>query len=359
MINVTKPFLPPQVEYEMALKEIWRRGWLTNNGPLVNELELKIKELLGLSHLLYLSNGTVALQIAIKALGLKGEIITTPFSYVATTSTIVWESCVPVFADIDPDSLNIDARLIEAAITPKTVAIMATHVYGNPCDVDAIEKIAKRHKLKVIYDGAHCFGSTYKGKSVYTYGDICTASFHATKIFHTVEGGAVVTNDPDLTRKMVLLRNFGHSSPVDFDGVGINAKNSEFHALMGLINLRYFDEILKKRQNQSALYDQKLKGLNVRKIRTLPKSEHNCAYYPIIFLSEAELLKAVSTLNAHWIYPRRYFYPTLNKLNYVEGQPCPVCEDISPRVLCLPLYHDLTDEEISFICRLLLRSQNN
>ena len=240
-----------------------------------------------------------------------------------------------------------------------TVAIMATHVYGNPCDVDAIEKIAKRHKLKVIYDGAHCFGSTYKGKSVYTYGDICTTSFHATKIFHTVEGGAVVTNDPDLTRKMVLLRNFGHSSPVDFDGVGINAKNSEFHALMGLINLRYFDEILKKRQNQSALYDQKLKGLNVRKIRTLPKSEHNCAYYPIIFSSEAELLKAVSTLNAHWIYPRRYFYPTLNKLNYVEGQPCPVSEDISPRVLCLPLYHDLTDEEISFICRLLLRSQNN
>ena len=359
MINVTKPFLPPQVEYEMALKEIWRRGWLTNNGPLVNELELKIKELLGLNHFLYLSNGTVALQIAIKALGLKGEIITTPFSYVATTSTIVWESCVPVFADIDPDSLNIDARLIEAAITPKTVAIMATHVYGNPCDVDAIEKIAKRHKLKVIYDGAHCFGSTYKGKSVYTYGDICTASFHATKIFHTVEGGAVVTNDPDLTRKMVLLRNFGHSSPVDFDGVGINAKNSEFHALMGLINLRYFDEILKKRQNQSALYDQKLKGLNVRKIRTLPKSEHNCAYYPIIFSSEAELLKAVNTLNAHWIYPRRYFYPTLNKLNYVEGQPCPVSEDISPRVLCLPLYHDLTDEEISFICRLLLRSQNN
>ena len=359
MINVTKPFLPPQVEYEMALKEIWRRGWLTNNGPLVNELELKIKELLGLNHFLYLSNGTVALQMAIKALGLKGEIITTPFSYVATTSTIVWESCVPVFADIDPDSLNIDARLIEAAITPKTVAIMATHVYGNPCDVDAIEKIAKRHKLKVIYDGAHCFGSTYKGKSVYTYGDICTASFHATKIFHTVEGGAVVTNDPDLTRKMVLLRNFGHSSPVDFDGVGINAKNSEFHALMGLINLRYFDEILKKRQNQSALYDQKLKGLNVRKIRTLPKSEHNCAYYPIIFSSEAELLKAVNTLNAHWIYPRRYFYPTLNKLNYVEGQPCPVSEDISPRVLCLPLYHDLTDEEISFICRLLLRSQNN
>ncbi len=359
MINVTKPFLPPQVEYEMALKEVWRRGWLTNNGPLVNDLELKLKEYLGLNHLLYLSNGTVAIQIAIKVLGLKGEILTTPFSYVATTSSIVWEGCKPVFVDIDPETLNINPRLLEAAITPQTVAILATHVYGNPCDIDAIEVVAKRHNLKVIYDSAHCFGSTYKGKSVFAYGDVCTTSFHATKIYHTVEGGAVISQDSEVTRKMVLMRNFGHDGPERFENVGINAKNSEFHALMGVVNLRYIDEIMDKRKQQSHFYDEKLRGLDVQKIKISPKSGHNFAYYPIIFKTENDLLKAVKMLNEHWIYPRRYFYPSLSKLNYVESQSCPVCEDICTRVLCLPLYHELTDEEIGFISRLLLRSQNN
>ena len=359
MINVTKPYLPPQVEYEMALKDVWRRGWLTNNGPLVNDLELKLKEFLGLNHLLYLSNGTVAIQIAIKVLDLKGEILTTPFSYVATTSSIVWEGCKPVFVDIDPDTLNIDPKRFEAAITPKTVAILATHVYGNPCDIDAIDAIAKRHKLKVVYDGAHCFGTTYKGKSAFAYGDVCTTSFHATKLFHTVEGGAVVSQDSEIIRKMVLMRNFGHDGPERFDNVGINAKNSEFHALMGVINLRYITEIMAKRKHQSQVYDEKLRGLNVRKVTISPKVGYNYAYYPIIFPTEAELVKAVNMLNGHWIYPRRYFYPSLSKLNYVDAQATPICDDICARVLCLPLYHDLTDEEIAFICRLLLRSQNN
>jgi dTDP-4-amino-4,6-dideoxygalactose transaminase len=359
MINVTKPFLPPQIEYEMALKEVWRRGWLTNNGPLVNDLELKLKDYLGLNHFLYLSNGTVAIQIAIKVLDLKGEILTTPFSYVATTSSIVWEGCKPIFVDIDPETLNINPKLIEAAITPQTVAILATHVYGNPCDIDAIEDIAKRRNLKVIYDSAHCFGTTYKGKSVFAYGDISTTSFHATKIYHTVEGGAVISQNADIIRKMVLMRNFGHDGPERFENVGINAKNSEFHALMGIINLRYIQEIMEKRKQQSLFYDEKLKGLNVQKIKVSSKVNHNYAYYPIIFNTEAELLKAVTMLNAHWIYPRRYFYPSLSKLNYVEAQSCPVCEDICTRVICLPLYHELTEEEIAFICRLLLRSQNN
>ena len=359
MINVTKPFLPPIVEYESGLKEIWRRGWLTNNGPMVNELELQLKEYLGLDHLLYLSNGTIAIQLAIKALGLKGEILTTPFSYVATTSSIVWEGCKPVFVDIDPETLNINPQLLEASITPQTVGVLATHVYGNPCDLDSIEAIAKKHNLRVIYDAAHCFGSTYKGKSVFQYGDVSTTSFHATKLFHTIEGGAVITPDAELTKKMVLLRNFGHSGPENFDGVGINAKNSEFHALMGVINLRYITEIMSKRKHQSTLYDERLHGLHIQKIRISPKASHNHAYYPIIFESEKSLLKAQTILNTHWVYPRRYFYPTLNKLDYVEAQPCPVSEDISPRVMCLPLYHDLTDEEINFVCRLLLRSQNN
>jgi dTDP-4-amino-4,6-dideoxygalactose transaminase len=359
MINVTKPFLPPQVEYEMALKEVWRRGWLTNNGPLVNELEMNLKEYLNLDHLLYLSNGTIAIQLAIKALDLVGEIITTPFSYVATTSSILWENCQPVFADIDANTLNIDPKCIEAAITPKSVAILATHVFGNPCDVDAIELIAKKYKLKVIYDGAHCFGTKYKGKSLYGYGDVCTTSFHATKLFHTVEGGAVIMQDAELTRKLSRMRNFGHDGPERFDGIGVNGKNSEFHALMGVINLRYIDEIMAKRQHQSALYDDKLKNLDSQPIKILPKTERNYAYYPVLFQSEAALLKAVNTLNQHWIYPRRYFYPSLNKLDYIINQSCPVCEDISPRILCLPVYHDLTDEEIVFISRLLMRSQNN
>ena len=359
MINVSKPFLPPQVEYEMALKDIWRRGWLTNNGPLVNELEMNLKERLDLNHLLYLSNGTIAIQLAIKGLDLAGEIITTPFSYVATTSSILWENCQPIFADIDANTLNIDPLSIEAAITPKTVAILATHVFGNPCDVDAIDKIAKKHKLKVIYDGAHCFGTTYKGKSLYNYGDVCTTSFHATKIFHTIEGGAVIMQDAELTKKLARMRNFGHDGPERFDGIGINGKNSEFHALMGVINLRYMDEIMARRKQQSALYDDKLRNLEVQPLSILPKTERNYAYYPVLFQSEAALLKAVNTLNLHWIYPRRYFYPALNKLEYIHNQNCPVCEDISPRILCLPLFHELTDEEIVFISRLLMRSQNN
>ena len=226
MINVTKPFLPPYEEYEQYLKGIWDRVWLTNNGPLVNDLELKLKSFLGVDHLLFLSNGTIALQIAIKALKLKGEIITTPFSFVATTSSIVWEECEPVFVDIDPASLNINPALIEAAITPKTTAILATHVFGNPCDIEAIEKIAAKHNLKVIYDGAHAFGTTYKGRSVFEYGDICTTSFHATKLFHTTEGGAVVTKDAALLREMSFLRNFGHNGPDTFATIGINGKNS-------------------------------------------------------------------------------------------------------------------------------------
>jgi len=202
MIPITKPFLPPKEEYQKLVEGIWGRNWLTNNGPLVNELEHKLKEYLGVSHMLYTTNGTIALQLAIKALGLKGEIITTPFSYVATTSSIVWEGCKPKFADIDANTLNIDPSKIEAAITENTSAILATHVYGNPCDVDAIQKIAEEHNLKVIYDAAHCFGTTYKGESIFEYGDVSATSFHATKVFHTIEGGAVFTKNSKLLKKM-------------------------------------------------------------------------------------------------------------------------------------------------------------
>jgi dTDP-4-amino-4,6-dideoxygalactose transaminase len=359
MINVTKPFLPPLHEYQAYVSQIWERNWLTNNGPLVNELELRLKEKLNINHLLFLNNGTVALQIAIKALQLKGEIITTPFSYVATTSSIVWEGCTPVFADIDPDTLNIDPQKIEAAITPNTSAIIATHTYGNPCNIDAIQAIAEKYGLKVIYDAAHCFGTKYKGKSVFAYGDISTTSFHATKLFHTIEGGAVFANDPELLKKMAYMRNFGHNGPLDFAELGINAKNSEFHAAMGLVNLKYIDAILENREKLYFQYNSWMKYLRVTTIKIAAEAASNFSYYPIIFETEEALLKATELLSGHLIYTRRYFYPTLNNLKYVEKRQTPVCDAISDKVLCLPMYYNLSVEEIDFICRLLLRAQNN
>ncbi len=359
MINVTKPFLPPYNEYAHYMEGIWDRNWLTNNGPLVNELELKLKEYLGLKHLLYLSNGTVAIQIAIKALGLTGEIITTPFSYVATTSSIVWEGCKPVFADIDPKSFNIDPAKIEERITPRTTGIMATHVYGNPCDVEAIEKIAQKHGLKVIYDAAHAFGVTYKGRSLYEWGDISTASFHATKIFHTTEGGAVIANSAELIKEMSLLRNFGHIGFDMFGPAGINGKNSEFHAAMGLAVLKHIDNLLAARKKQAAIYDKALATLKVQKPEILKGAEWNYSYYPIIFDTEEQLLESIAELQDNYIFPRRYFYPSLSTLEYVDKQETPVSASVAPRSLCLPMYHSLKQEDIMFIARLLLRVQNN
>ncbi len=357
MINVTKPFLPPLADYQKLVAGIWERNWITNHGPLVTELEQNLRDFLGLEHLLYLSNGTVALQIAIKAFDLKGEIITTPFSYVATTSSIVWEGCTPVFVDIDAETLNIDHEKIEAAITPATKAILSTHVYGNPCDTEAIEVIAAKHGLKVIYDAAHCFGTTYKGRSVFGYGDISTASFHATKLFHTGEGGAVFTNSKEILDRLAFLRNFGHASPVDFAQVGINGKNSELHAAMGLAVFPYITSILKKRKELSEYYDASLRTSDLRKIKINKDAVFNYAYYPIIFPSEEKLLHAVTLLQENGITPRRYFYPSLNTLVYVDYKEMKVSEDVSKRVLCLPLYFDLTTTEIDLITALIIQSQ--
>jgi dTDP-4-amino-4,6-dideoxygalactose transaminase len=358
MIPVTKPFLPAKQEYEYYLQGIWKREWLTNNGPLVNELELRLKEYLELKHLLYVSNGTIALQMAIKALELEGEVITTPFSYVATTSSLVWEGCVPVFVDIHPDTFNIDHSKIKDSITERTSAILATHVYGNPCDIDAIQVVADKHGLKVIYDAAHCFGTTYKGKSVFAYGDIVTTSFHATKLFHTIEGGAVFTSDPEILKKLAYLRNFGHDGPERFAGIGINGKNSEFHAAMGLCNLTHLPQIMSRRREQSKYYDYALRNLRVQKPRILEGAEFNFAYYPIVFESEAQALKAKEELELRQIFTRRYFFPSLSTLSYVNKFKTPVSDNISARVLCLPLYFDLSKEEQDMIARLLLRSQN-
>lgn len=360
MILVTKPFLPPREEYEQYIKGIWEREWLTNNGPLVNDLEISLKRYLNLKHLLFLSNGTIALQLAIRALGLRGEIITTPFSYVATTSSIVWEGCKPVFVDIDPRTLNIDAAGIEAMITPQTVAILATHVYGNACDITAIEAIAEKHGLKVIYDAAHCFGTRYKGRSIFDYGDVSTTSFHATKLFHTIEGGAVFTRCPELLKKLAFMRNFGHNGPDAFAELGINGKSCEFHAAMGLVNLRYIEDILLKRKEASAYYDTYLQYVKAVKPVITPDTAYNYAYYPLVFESEELLLRCIKTLNNNNVFPRRYFYPALSSnLPYLDKVDLPVTEDISRRVICLPMYYTLSKGEIDLTMRLILRAQNN
>jgi dTDP-4-amino-4,6-dideoxygalactose transaminase len=345
-IYVTKSYLPPLDEYVCYLQRIWETNQLTNNGALARELEEKLKNFLGVKHLFFVSNGTIALQIAIKALNMVGEIITTPFSYVATTSSIVWEGCKPVFVDIDPQTLCLDPNLVEKAITPRTTGILATHVYGYPCDVERIQAIADRYGLKVIYDAAHAFGVRYKGISLMNYGDISTLSFHATKLFHSGEGGAVVTSNDDVADRISYMRNFGHRGPEEFWGLGVNGKNSEFHAAMGLCVLPKVSELITTRKTICSSYDHDLDECGLLKPKPGEETEYNAAYYPVIFPSEESLLQTRTALNAENIFPRRYFYPALNKLPYLEYRTMPIAENIAQKVLCLPLYDDLQESAI-------------
>ncbi len=353
MINVTKTFFPPIEAYQKQLERVWKNQWLTNRGELLLELEEKVKEYLAVSNVIIMTNGTIPIQIALKILGDEGEIITTPFSYVATTSSIVWEHCKPVFVDIHPEYLTIDETKIEAAITSKTTAILATHVFGNPCHVEAIGAIAKKHNLKVIYDAAHCFGVTYNEKSIFEYGDVSTCSFHATKLFHTGEGGALFCNDAELNHKMFYSHNFGHNGPLDFHGLGINGKISELQAAMGLAVLPYMDEIISDRK---ATVDFYLSNLNFTKLKTIKIRENtkwNYSYYPVILQSEAQLLLVLKALNSASIFPRRYFYPSLNTIEYAHGGSMPISEDIASRILCLPLYVGLSETELEQIITLI------
>lgn len=351
-IYVTKSFMPPIEEYNKYVQRIFERGILTNQGPNVQELQTKLSEYLGVDNFHYLTNGTIALQLALSALDINdGEIITTPFSYVATTSSILWQRCKPVFVDIEPNNFTIDVNKIETAITPKTCAIMAVHVFGYACDVERIQQIADKHNLKVIYDGAHAFGSKYNGKSLLAYGDISTCSFHATKLFHTIEGGACIVQDKPVSDKLELQKRFGHNRDDHFM-LGINAKQSEFHAAMGLANFPYINDIIANRKRVSDTYDKLLNGCVVR-----PKAqnnlEYNYAYFPVVFKSEKELLDVFKALKENDIYPRRYFYPSLNKLPYVDGGHCPISEDIASRIACLPLYPELPDKDIHRIADII------
>lgn len=353
MINVTKTFFPPLEEYQEQLQRIWMNQWLTNRGELVLELEEKLKKYLKVNHILVTNNGTIPIQIALKLLGNGGEIITTPFSYVATSAAIVWEHCKPIFVDINPEYLTIDETKIEAAITNKTSAILATHVFGNPCHVEAIEAIAKKYNLKVIYDAAHAFGVTYKGNSIFEYGDVSTCSFHATKLFHTGEGGALFAKDEDLQHQLFYSHNFGHDGPLAFHGLGINGKISELQAAMGLAVLPHMETILAERKRVVDFYNQNLDVTKVQTLKIRENTEWNYSYYPIVFEDEDTLLRVQKALNEEQIFPRRYFYPSLNTINYVENSSMPVSESIAARILCLPMYVELNQSDLEFIVSIL------
>lgn len=351
-IYVTKSFMPPLHEYNKYIADIFERGILTNQGPNVQELQAKLSQYLDVYNLHYVTNGTIALQLALAALDINdGEIITTPFSYVATTSSILWQRCKPVFVDIEPNNFTIDVNKIESAITPQTRAILAVHVFGYACDIDKIQEIANKHNLKVIYDGAHAFGAKYNGKSLLAYGDITTCSFHATKLFHTIEGGACIVSDKSVSDKLEYQKRFGHQGD-DHYMLGINAKQSEFHAAMGLANFQYIDKIIADRKRVSEMYDKLLSGC-VGRPKIQNGLEYNYAYYPVVFKSETELLNVFAELKKQDIFPRRYFYPSLNNLPYVQGNKCPVSEDITSRIACLPLYVGLNDADIIKISKII------
>ena len=353
MINVTKSYLPPLNDYSDMINSIWQTNHLTNRGPLVQKLEKDICSKLNVSNLLFVGNGTIAIQLAIKALNVSGEVITTPVSYVATTNSLLWEGCHPVFCDISDKTFCIDADKIEALITPKTTAILATHVYGIPCDVEKIEKVAAKHNLKVIYDAAHAFGVEYKGNSIFNYGDVSTCSFHATKLFHTIEGGSVTAKDPAVLKQIALYHSFGHVADEYFTQ-GINGKNCEFHAAMGLCNLPKFDELMAAREKHSKHYDSLLSKTLITRPEIPANTTYNYAYYSILFESEDILLKAKDTLLKNEVNTRRYFYPSLNNLPFLnEYYPCPVSEDVSKRVLCLPMYYDLQEADIERISKII------
>lgn len=350
MIPVTKAYLPNKDKYKAYIDRIYESEWLTNNGSLLQKLEQRLKEYLGVKHIILVANGSLALQLAYKALDLKGEVITTPFSFAATTSTLVWEGLTPIFADVEPHSFNIDPKQIEALITPKTSAILPVHVFGNPCEVEVIQAIADKHELKVIYDAAHAFGSEYKGQSVLNHGDISTVSFHATKLFHTIEGGAVITNDDELSNKVRLLMNFGITGPTTIESVGTNAKMNEFEAAMGLCVLEEIDTIKIGRERVWKSYQELLADTNLTFQAWNQHGANNHAYAPVLFESEDKLLITEAKLKEKGILPRRYFHPSLDALDYVGSENiCYTSRDIASRVLCLPIYPQLNTESLNEI----------
>ncbi|MCT7462700.1 DegT/DnrJ/EryC1/StrS family aminotransferase [Aliarcobacter cryaerophilus] len=341
MINVTKSYLPNKDKYKKYIDEIYENGWLTNQGPLVQRLEKRLAQYLGVKNIVLVSNGTIALEIAYRALDLKGEVITTPFSFVATTSSLVTNKLIPIFVDINEKTFNLNPKNIEKKITSRTSAILPVHVFGNACEVEEIKKIANKHNLKVIYDAAHAFDVKYKDKSLLSYGDISTLSFHATKLFHTIEGGALIINDDSLLEKVRYLINFGIKNQEEIPHLGTNAKMNEFEAAMGLCILDDIEDIKTNRKKVVENYKIGLESLVTFQEQNNQATE-NYSYFPILFKNEEDLSKVQKSLNKENIFPRRYFYPSLDTLEYIEPkQECKISRDISKRILCLPIYSEL------------------
>lgn len=353
-VHVTRAALPPLEDYLDCVRHIFTTHDLTNMGEFARRLETELARTLDAPALAVCANGTLALQLALRLLGLNGKtVITTPFTYVATLSALLWEGCTPIFADIDPHSLCMDpaeaARQLDAH--PEAAGLLPVHVYGNACDVDALEALARERGAALLYDAAHAFGSRLRERSLFAWGDAATASFHATKLFHTVEGGCIVTRDPARKGALQLLRAFGHVGDTHFS-LGINAKMSELHAAMGLCLLPQLPENMARRATITAIYDEVL-GLGadgapgaegVRRPRLAPGLAWNHAYYPVIFPDEEARIRVTTALEARDIHPRRYFYPSLTRLPYVQSPPCPVAEAMAGRVLCLPLWADMAPE---------------
>ncbi len=350
-IYVTMPSLAPLAEVDEYLKQVWASGIMTHNGPLVQRFEKEFSQWSGVEKTVAVCNGTLAIQLAIRALDLPkgGEILTTPFTLIATLSSILYEGFVPKFVDIDPETLNMDPARIEDAITDKTVAILPVHVFGNPCDVEAIDAIGKRHGLKVIYDAAHAVGVNYHGKSIFSYGDVSATSFHATKLLNTSEGGGIIASDPAIDERLRELRFFGYNAAKDVACIGTNAKMTEVNAAIGLANLPYLHQIIKDRRRKYNLYKSILSesdGLSFQKI----DESCNCSYFPIVFPSEEMMLKVDGALKTKNVFARRYFYPSVNTYTrIVQDSACPLSEAIARRILCLPIFWTLPEDTVRTI----------
>lgn len=356
---IVKPFLPSIERYKSRIEGVFERNWLTNSGPLLNELEQALADYLGVKHLMLVSNGTVALQVAYSALGVSGKVLTTPFSFAATASSLCWQGITPEFVDIDQENFNLDVSTLSNEQLETASAILPVHVFGNPCKVEEIDHCAKKHGLKVIYDAAHCFASQYKGESVLNYGDAATLSLHATKLFHSVEGGAVIfKHEEDLIRARKLI-NFGFDAQQYPELIGINGKMSEFHAAMGLANLEEIERVSAHRRALVARYKKQI-GNAIQFQCWNQHGENNGAYMPVLFKTESELLRASNHLSLCGIQTRRYFYPSLSEVPvYGQRGETPIANAISRRILCLPLYATLDFDGVDYISRQLKQSVSN
>lgn len=361
-IHVTRPHLPPLEEFIPYLEKIWDNKWLTNIGPFHQEFERALCDYLGVRHISLFANGTLALVTALQSLRITGEVITTPYSFVATAHSLVWNGITPVFADIDPVTLNIDPDRIEAAITPNTTAIMPVHCYGHPCDIVRIQEIADNYRLSVIYDAAHAFGVQHKGETLLSHGDLSVLSFHATKVFNTFEGGAIVSHDAKTKRHIDHLKNFGFVDEVTVVASGINGKMSEVNAAFGMLQLKGIDEALRQRRSIDAQYRKGLADIpGIRCLNQAVDETTNCAYFPIMVDPDYPLSRDAlyEKLRDKGIYSRRYFYPLISDLPMYRGLPSaaqgnlPVAKQAAQRVICLPIYPGLSADQVDFVTELI------